>query len=371
MKSFARHLVRAAAIGAMYLTAPWIAHADEWIVGSQTINGDLIAQTETKLLIQSPDQRQWLVERDDFREHRPSTKTLSPLDREQLAKLLTEQFPEHKIVETEHYLICHDVDSDQARQAARLLEQIHRAYFEFCRDLNLTANMPDFPLVMLLFSDAQDFSRNMNRELGGSVANVVAFYQLESNQVFVHTGSHRSAFLANYVVAPNMPLDARTTLATHLVHEATHQLMCNSGMQARMSDYPLWVSEGIAAYFEPADAFARNGWRRPGGLNSIRFAQLKQLLQSQTAIDLKPMIRSDESFRQSAASGESYSLAWGFNHFLLKRRSAEYSEYLRYLAQKRPLETDSPEQRASEFQSFFTDDLSTLQRQFVEYINRF
>ncbi len=371
MRSPASHFFRLAAMGAVLLVAPSTAPSDDWIVQSNLITGELIAQTDSTLLIQSADQRQWLVRRDDVREHHPTKILPTTFDRETLAKLLAEQFPQHKILNTEHYLICQDLNSDHARQAARLLEQVYRAYFEFCLDLKLNASEPRHPLVVLLFDDAQDFSRNMDRELGVSTANVVAFYHLASNRISVRAGADQTAFLAEYVVAPKLPLDARTTLATHLVHEATHQLMCNSGIQSRLANYPLWVSEGIAAYFEPADAFARNGWRRPGGLNSIRFAQLKQLLKSTTPIDLRAMIRSDDSFRKAAVSGESYSLAWGFNHFLFKRRNNEYSAYLRQLSKKQPLATDTPDQRMNEFQSFFDEDISTLEREFAEYISGF
>ncbi len=35
-----------------------------------------------------------------------------------------------------------------------------------------------------------------------------------------------------------------------LTHEMTHQLAYNSGLQKRGVMYPLWVSEGLATFFE-------------------------------------------------------------------------------------------------------------------------
>src|SRR5690349_23883131 len=38
-----------------------------------------------------------------------------------------------------------------------------------------------------------------------------------------------------------------------VVHEAVHQLAFNTGLQVRYADNPMWVSEGLAMYFETPD----------------------------------------------------------------------------------------------------------------------
>ena len=38
-----------------------------------------------------------------------------------------------------------------------------------------------------------------------------------------------------------------------IVHEATHQIAFNCGMQQRYADIPLWLCEGMAVYFEAPD----------------------------------------------------------------------------------------------------------------------
>jgi len=42
--------------------------------------------------------------------------------------------------------------------------------------------------------------------------------------------------------------DALQTVST-IVHEATHQIAFNCGLHTRLSDCPVWFSEGIAMYF--------------------------------------------------------------------------------------------------------------------------
>ena len=43
--------------------------------------------------------------------------------------------------------------------------------------------------------------------------------------------------------------EGERTVAT-VVHEATHQMAFNCGLHTRYADIPVWVSEGIAMYFE-------------------------------------------------------------------------------------------------------------------------
>jgi hypothetical protein len=311
----------------------------------------------------------WLVKNADVRAHDWSSDSVPRCGIEELLAMLKSDFPGHELIKTEHYLICHDLDKEKARQAARLAEQVYRAFFEFCEENDIPAAKPEFSLILVMFKDGEVFSRHMQVELGGRSSGVVAFYQLANNRVSVLANASPTPALADYVVAPHVPLDARTALATHLVHELTHQLMCNSGIQHRLTDYPLWVSEGIAAYFEPADAFARNGWRKPGGANSIRLAQLKSLVRSRRNIELRALIGDDQVFRQAAASGESYSLAWGFCHFLLKRHRVEFVQYLQVLAAKCEIAPLTAEERFRDFEAAFKSDLSVLEREFIEYVN--
>ena len=46
--------------------------------------------------------------------------------------------------------------------------------------------------------------------------------------------------------------EAERQIAT-ILHEACHQIAFNTGLQTRLGDYPLWVSEGIATFFEATD----------------------------------------------------------------------------------------------------------------------
>ncbi len=367
-------------IAGLLLICCWTAnfvYADDWVFAQRAadgghstkrVSGRLVAESDSTLLIQSADQRLWRFARSDTLERAKNSNVETPLDREQLAALLRDAFPNQTLVHTDHYLIFHDVEPDQARQAERLLEHVYNAYFDFCGELKLPVAEPNYPLVVLLFRDPQRFTDHLESELGANAATVVAFYSLSSNQVAVRIDPVGAVRGAHYLVSQNIPLDSRTTLATHLVHEATHQLMCNSGLQQRMAEYPLWVSEGLAAYFEPADPFSRNGWRRPGGMNTIRLSQLSSMLRDTGRTDIAWTIASDEQFRQTSSASESYSLAWGLTYFLLKRHRSEYAEYLRKLSQSSRLIPNPSDQRLKDFESCFRADITQISQQLAEYI---
>lgn len=362
------------AVGAFNGLAYPSTRGDEWAfaqtssqgVGVLTIKGNLIAKSEFELLIQTSDQRLWRMSRADLRRHAVTPEPTSPLGREPLSELLRAAFPDHKIEHSTHYLVCHDVSPDEAHQAERLLERVYQAYFDFCRELELPVHEPDFLLVVLLFRDGNSFSKHMLDELGGNAANVTAFYSLASNQIACHLAAEqaRTSFLASSV-----PLDARTKLATHLVHEATHQLMCNSGLQQRMAEYPLWVSEGLAAYFEPGDPYAPSGWRRPGTMNTLRLGELTALLHTPGRADLTSMISSDASFRNTTIASESYSLAWGLTYFLLKRHPREFAEYLCDLSHAAPLVPFSSDQRLEDFSTIIRLNPIALPKQLADFFD--
>ena len=78
----------------------------------------------------------------------------------------------------------------------------------------------------------------------------------------VRHGPTRSHRRAEILARP----EAAGLVAT-VVHEATHQMAFNCGLHARLAPVPVWVSEGIATYFETPDLRSRTGWRGIGGVN--------------------------------------------------------------------------------------------------------
>jgi hypothetical protein len=110
--------------------------------------------------------------------------------------------------------------------------------------------------------------------------------------------------------------DGERTVAT-VVHEATHQMAFNCGLHTRYADIPVWVSEGIAMYFETPDLKSTSGWTTIGAVNRTRLAGFKSYLADRPADSLKSLVVSDARFRDARQATNAYGEAWGLVHHLM------------------------------------------------------
>jgi hypothetical protein len=160
---------------------------------------------------------------------------------------------------------------------------------------------------------------------------------------------------------------AERTVAT-IVHEATHQLAFNSGLQVRYADIPFWVSEGIAIYFETPDLQSSKGWRNIGGVNRVNLFNFRKALKTRPADGLTVLLSDDKRFRDPATAADAYAEAWSLTYFLLRTRSEAYVKYLQALGAQTPLLDTDPAARLAQFKEFFGADLAALDAEFLRYM---
>jgi hypothetical protein len=236
---------------------------------------------------------------------------------------------------------------------------------------------PPGPLVALVFDSKESFSTYARAELGDATPSIIGYFSLATNRVTTYdlTGADaqreaggggrvsNSAHINRLLSRP----EAERTVAT-VIHEATHQLAFNCGLQTRYADIPLWLSEGIAIYFETPDLRSTKGWSGIGGVNRVRLAEFRQFLRSRPPDSLRTLLGTDERFRNTRTAPQAYAEAWAFNYFLLRRYATPYQEYLRRLSQKKPLFYDTPEERLAQVREVFGKDLSQLDAEFLRSI---
>ena len=155
-----------------------------------------------------------------------------------------------------------------------------------------------------------------------------------------------------------------------IVHEGTHQLMYNRGVQTRFADSPLWLNEGLAMFFEAPDLRNKKGWKAPGRVFDQRLIRFRNTLQNRPQNSIERLLTDDDRLKDPETAVDGYAEAWAFNHFLLKRHSKEYIEYLKEHAMLPPLSTADSKQRLDEFQKHFDDDFERLEKDFLKYISR-
>ena len=336
----------------------------------------LIEAKDESLYFQGIDGRIWFVKPEQILQKLDDDETVVPITKKELGRRLLEELPPgFRIYETKHYVIAYQNEVAYARWVGGLYEsRLYRAFETFWKKKKKFDLQPQrFPLVAIIFGTRAEYQRYVDRELGPG-QNMIAYYNLETNRVamFDLTAEQRN---------PNQPLDERkitavlqnpasVNMVATMIHEATHQLMFNRGIQTRFAETPLWLNEGLAMFFEAPDLRSKRGWQKPGLIFEQRLIRFRKFLASRPPYSLPNMIQSDQRLRDPEMAVDAYAEAWAFNHFLLNRRSKEYVAYLQHMSAKKPLIEDSPETRLAEFKQFLGDDLDALDQEFVEYIRR-
>jgi hypothetical protein len=217
--------------------------------------------------------------------------------------------------------------------------------------------------------------------LGESASSIIAFYSLRSNRVSMYDltgvdslrrpGDRRgSAAEINAMLARP---EADAMVAT-VVHEATHQLAFNSGLQTRFADIPLWVLEGLAVYFETPDLGSAKGWKTIGAVNRPRLDRFREYLARRPAKSLVSLISDDKRFRDPRQALDAYAEAWALNYYLIHQKPKQFNAYMELMASKRalvvPPADQKVEKRIKEFEAAFGDDLDRVDADFVKYMQR-
>jgi hypothetical protein len=345
----------------------------------QVVAGRLLVEAQDGgLLLLAPDGRIWAVPHEEKPRLTRDESPMKPLPRDELAKKLLAELPRgFDALGTAHYLICYDTSKPYAQWCGSLFERLHGAFVNFWSHKGFELHESEFPLVAILFADRKAYLKFSRSELGPAGESILAYYSLMSNRMTLYdlTGVETSgqalprstAQQINQIL--NQPA-AREAVAT-VVHEATHQIAFNCGLQARLSDCPCWVSEGIAMYFETPDLSSTKGWRGIGGVNYLRLQNFGGYLSRRTPGSLAALIETDKRFHdaQPALRNDAYAEAWALTYFLIRQHPKEYVKYMQILSRKKPLIVDTPEDRRAEFEKAF-GKFKPLDAEFLRSMNR-
>lgn len=306
--------------------------------------GQMVVTDDGRMLIIQPE---WILTRTS------DDQPLVPLGADEAARrLLAEMSPGFAIHRTKHYVIVHNTHDSHVRWVGGLFESLHLGFHRFFRNQGWELLEPEFPLVALVFADRASFEAYAKPELGDMAAAVIGYYNLETNRMTTF----------------NVP-NAERNVAT-IIHEATHQLAYNTGLQTRFADNPMWVSEGLAVFFEAPNFASPSGWRGVGRINTVNLEYFRRYLPNRPGESLATLLSDDSRFRNSATARDAYAEAWALTYFLLKTKKKSYIQYLRALSEGKPLVERNRRERIDMFEQIFEVDLATLDRQFVTYMSR-
>ena len=320
----------------------------------RVVVGELMVEAKDGgLMLMSDDGRIWTIQPEQIDDRQSDDSPLVPIDDDEIERRMLAEMPAgFKVYRTTNYVLVHNTSDDYARRVGGLFEQLHRGFFSFWKNQRWDLPEPRFPLVALVLNDRNDFLRHGVAEVGETAKSVIGYYHLTSNRMTTF----------------NMPNFERN-VAT-IIHEATHQLAYNCTMQKRFADNPMWLSEGLAMFFESPDMSNPRGWRGIGRVNRVNLLRWKKYLAHRPQESLATLLADDMRFRNPASMEVSYGEAWALTYFLIKTKRKEYVKYLQKISEGKPLAELSAKERITMFEEAFDTTLVDLDRAFVSYMRR-
>lgn len=347
--------------------------------GDKSLEGRILVEAEDGgLLLETASGQLSIVQPEELVRRESNAIAFQPLGPEAVGAELLREFPAgFRIHSTANYVICYNTSDAYAQWCGGLFERLYRGYYGYWKNRGWELNKPEFPLVALVFDDKASYAAYAEKELGDATRSIIGYYNVQTNRVTMYdlTGvdelrkTQRGVSSAAHINQVLSQPAAERTVAT-IVHEATHQLAYNSGLQTRLAGNPMWINEGIAVYFETPDLDTARGWRSIGALNRLHLTRFRDSLDRRPADALRDLLTQDALFRDPKTSSDVYAGAWALNYYLLKARSAQYVKLLQELAQLAPLAEVSPEERVAQFERAMGETLEQTDESFLRYMRR-
>lgn len=320
----------------------------------RTIVGEVLVEAQDGgVMLRSDDGRIWTIQPDQIMKRESDDSPLVPIDADEMERRMLSEMPrDFRAYHTAHFLIIHNATERYVQRVGGLFEQLHRGFFAYWKNQGWDLPEARFPLVALVLKDHPTFLKHAGDEIGETAKAVIGYYHLSSNRM---TTFH----------VPNLERNIAT-----IIHEATHQLAYNCGVQTRFADNPMWVSEGLATFFEAPDFDNPRGWRSIGRVNQVNLHRWRRYIRRRPEDSLRTLLADDSRFRSSATAESAYAESWALTYFLLRTRRDEYVEYLRELSEGTPLAEKTPAERIETFEAAFDTTLAELDRELVIYMRR-
>ncbi len=321
---------------------------------TRTVTGRILVEAQDGgLMLQSDDGRIWMVQPEQIITRESNDEEMRPVTAKEMAERMKEELPPgFSVYETAHYLIVHNTSDLYVKQVGLLFEQLYKGFYSFWDNQRWKLPEPEFPLVALVLADRDDFLKHAGAEVGETANVVIGYYHLSSNRMTTF----------------NMP-NLERNVAT-IIHEATHQLAYNCGLQVRFADNPMWVSEGLAMFFESPDFKSASRWRGIGRVNQINLHRWRNYFPRRPSDSLQSLIAADDRFQSSDTASDAYGESWALTYFLLRARREEYVEYLKKLSEGKLAAELTRRERVEMFEEVFGQTLDEIDREFVLYMRR-
>ncbi len=344
------------------------------------VPGEVLAQyADGSLLLLTEDGQLWTLEAENILQLTATDTPMVALSQDQIYDHFQEQVPDgFKVHKTKHYVLIYNTSEIYVKWVAELFEHLYRNFYSYWKVKGIKLEEPRFPLVAIVFSNKASYLTYAEREIGETAKAMIGYFNLKSNRMV----SYDLTGVDGMVPAETRPANAQAirqyllsqpqaerTVAT-IIHEAVHQLAYNSGLQVRLADNPLWLSEGMAMFFETPDRKSKNGWGSIGNINTHNLSLFAQYVPNRPVDSLQTLITDDSRLRDAKTAPQAYPESWALTYFLMTTKSKQFAAYLKELAQLTPLGEYSSRERMDAFKKHFGENLDDLNRDLLNFYRR-
>ena len=354
---------------------------------SFSVQGEIVVEaSDGGMILRDRQGKLWPLQPEQIKKRRTDDIPFALMEQAELGKEILKELPSgFSIHKTKHYLICYNTSKAYAQWCGGLFERLFRAYNNYWMRRDMSLSPPEMPMVAIICKDKETWHHYAGREVGNAVDSIDGYYNLITNRIATYDLTANAQTSGRASKSRNISEINRLLsqpqagqLVATVIHEATHQIAFNCGIQQRLSDIPIWLNEGMAMYFETPDLRSKKGWRGMGEINMNRLVQFRNYLQRRPGDSLYSMIANgkrmqgrseDKRFGGQQGILDAYSEAWAVTYFLLTYQQDDFIKYLKFLSEKKPGRAESEEQKIEDFEKFF-GDLESLDKKFTQRMQK-
>jgi hypothetical protein len=333
------------------------------------VEGKIVVEAaDGGLLLLARDGRLWTAPPRKLVSRERTTRPFAFFTADELGRALVQELgPNFEILRTKHYVIATSTQSQYAESCGGMFERLLDVFLAYWKGRGLELSAPQWPLAAIVFPNESDFKAHAQRDAGPFGEGSNGYYSIRTNRMVLYdqTAGKKSKKRPGPAEMKRQTAAASFNAAT-VVHEATHQIAFNSGMHTRYADNPLWLTEGMAMYFENLDLDATPTAQSVGTVNRLRCDRFLEFSRKRRKRDsLTTLVEQPDRFMDAHKAADAYAEAWALTYFLIETHSTEYVNYLKRIGRKAPLIWDGPSDRLSEFNRAFGQDTKSLDIEFL------
>lgn len=347
--------------------------------GNETVvEGRVLVRASDGLLVEDPARRLWTVPSPQLDDETKTDRPFAFFDSDQLGSRLVEETraagieADFHVHTTDNYVIAASTPEAYSQWTSQLLERMQIAFQSYWENRRFELTPLASPLPVLILSNQSQFAKLAEFDRTPASAKGQGYYLVTANRIvlFDLTAQNGDAPATTIAEIHRRAQRIPASVAT-VVHEATHQIAFNRGMHRRYADNPVWLTEGMAMYFEAPDLKSRRGWSGIGKVNASRLFRFREFLKSKRQPDsIETLVKDNSRFGNADSAIDAYAEAWALTYFLIRTRIRDYTQYVKLVSQNQPFDWDKPEERLAEFQSVFGSDLIKLNRELLSFTRR-